>query len=1048
MIPPKAIEKLRQRIALLGEWRYAKAADVPLEAAETMEHLRVPPGTKSDTGPRFKAAPIGSRWGQEWGTVWFRGETRIPPECAGRRVYYRMDSFADKLLFVNGKPFAGMNPWHREALLAAPATGRERFVFHIDQYTGHRIPNVRPTNPYVYFHQFTGADPGQAPPLELEASELVVEREATASLYYGADVLLRTALTLDTNSLRRARIIDELNRAMDLIPIHWESDGELEEAAKLAGRILAPLLAAPNGPTTPMVGLAGHTHIDVGWLWPIAESTRKAAKTFSGMLHLMDHYPEMRFLQSQPVLIDLIQREYPDIVKRIQGEVKTGRWEPNGGMWAEADCNLTSGESLVRQILEGHKKTRELFDYRSDTLWLPDVFGYSAALPQILKKCGILNFVTSKINWNDTTRFPYDTFWWQGIDGSQVFTHYITCRNGGYNAEVGPEISKDCWDQVQQKELQDATLSSIGYGDGGGGVTREMCERARRMNDLEGCVKTAFVNVSEFLARLREQKVKRPRWVGELYLETHRGTYTSQARTKRHNRRLELLLREVELVSVQAMRYGLKYPAKKLERLWRTLLTHQFHDILPGSSIRRVYDDAEAAYAGMEKDLGNLKRKALKTLAEHVDTSRTGTPYLVSNSLSWAREGLIFVKCDKGLVVDDADGEPVPCQWVCDGKTRGLAIAVTADALSVAPIYLRQGADAPMSPFANHDRALETPYYRVKFDASGKITSLIDRSVDRELVKQGRRLNDFYTAEDVPVTWDAWDIDLFYRDKVVPQDRLVSREVVTEGPLFITIRSTYEIGRRSELVQEMTFYAASPRIDFKTRVDWQETHTLLKVGFPLDLNAPVFRSEIQFGHVIRNTHSNTPHDRAQFEVCAHKWVDLSEGDYGVALLNDGKYGHDTLDNMLSLTLLKSPVSPDPQADRGEHTFTYALLPHLGGFMADEVVREAYNLNVPLSFVTAGHGAAEAKAIRFCSVSNPNVVVETVKKAENSDAVIMRLYEAGNSRGQTTLTFDRRVKQACECNLLEEGELPVKVRRRSVTVPVAPFEIKTLRIVFD
>lgn len=1048
MIPPKAIDKLKQRIARLGEWRYAKVADVPLEGAETLEHLRVPPGIKNGSALRFKPAPTGSRWGQEWGTVWFHGETRIPPECAGRRVYYRMDSFADKLLFVNGKPFAGMNPWHREVLLAAQATGRERYALHIDQYTGHRIPHVQAVNPFVYFHQFTGADPGQTPPLELEASELVVEREATASFYYGADVLLRTALTLDENALRRARILDELNRAIDLIPFHWESELELEEAAKAAGRIIAPLLATPNGPTTPLVGLAGHTHIDVGWLWPIGESIRKAAKTFSSMLHLMEHYPEMRFLQAQPALLDLVEREYPDIVKRIQAEVKTGRWEPNGGMWVEADCNLTSGESLVRQFLEGRKKTRELFDYTGDTLWLPDVFGYSAALPQILKKCGILNFVTSKINWNDTTRFPYDTFWWQGIDGSEIFTHYITCRKGGYNADVGPEISKNCWDHVQQKEAQDATLVSIGYGDGGGGVTREMCERARRMNDLEGCVKTAFVNVSEFLARLREQKVKRPRWVGELYLEIHRGTYTTQARTKRYNRKLEFLLQEVEFLSVQALQFGLKYPARRLERLWRTLLTNQFHDILPGSSIRRVYEEAEAAYAAMEKELSQIKRKALKTLAEQIDTTGTGTPYLVSNSLSWPREELIFLKCDKGLVVVDADGEPVPCQWVSDAKTRGLAIAVTVDGLTSAPIYLRQGADAPMSPFRNHDRTLETPYYKVKFDLAGKISSLIDRSVDRELVQPGRRLNDFYTAEDVPVFWDAWDIDAFYRDKVAPQDRLISREVVTEGPLFITIRCIYEIGRRSTLTQEMVFYAASPRIDFKTWVDWQETHTLLKVGFPLDLNAPVFRSEIQFGHVIRETHSNTPYDQAQFEVCAHKWVDLTEGDYGVALLNDGKYGHDTLDNMLSLTLLKSPLAPDPQADRGEHSFTYALFPHLGGFTAEEVVQEAYNLNVPLSFVKVGHGAAERKALRFCSVSNPNVVVETIKKAETGNAVIVRLYEAGNTRGQTTLTFDRRVKQAFECNLLEDGDVPLKTRRNRVIVPIAPFEIKTLKLVFE
>lgn len=1049
MIPPKVMERLGRRIDKLREWRYGKVADVPLEAAETPEHYRKPPDAKGGPELAFEKAPVGSRWGREWGTVWFRGECQIPADCAGRRVYYRMESFADKLLFVNGKPFAGMNPWHSEVLLTPKASGKERFALHIDQYTGHRIPNVDPSRPFMHFHQFCGADPGKDAPLELESSELVVEREQTAAFYYEADVLFQTAQTLDAHSLRRATLLDRLNEAVNLVPFHWESEDDLEAACRAARKHIAPLLALKNGPTTPMVGLVGHTHIDVGWLWPVRESIRKAAKTFSSMLHLMEHYPEMTFMQSQPCLLDMIEHEYPELLPRVKEAVKTGAWEPNGGMWVEADCNVTGGESLVRQFLEGVKKTEELFGYRSDTLWLPDVFGYSAALPQILRKCGVMNFVTSKINWNDTNRFPYDTFIWEGIDGTEVFTHFITARSaGGYNAEVGPRASKDCWDNVQLKEVQDSVICSIGYGDGGGGVTREMCERARRMGDLEGCVRTAFVKGSEFLKRLREQPVKRPRWVGELYLEIHRGTYTSQARTKRWNRKLEFLLRDVELLSVMAMRHGLAYPAKELERLWRILLTNQFHDILPGSSIRQVYEDAEAQYAQMESDLLELRETALITLAGALPIAGAGAPCLVANTLSWDRDGLVFIECGRGLVAHDADGQTLPAQWVSDGPTMGLVVNVPVESMSLTPIYLKEGLDPRFSPFHYTGDALETPFYKMRFDKAGKIVSLIDRAADRELVKKGRRLNDLCTAEDVPVYWDAWDIDAYYRDALRPEDRLESQEIVSEGSLFITIRSRYALGKGSTLTQDMTLYAASPRIDFRTVVDWQETHTLLKVAFPVDVHTDTCRNEIQYGHLVRPMHANTSFDRARFEVCAHKWVDVSEGDYGVALLNDCKYGHDTLDGTLSLTLLKSATAPDPIADKGRQEFTYALLPHMGPFAVEDVVREAYALNVPLCCVRVQKSRAEAPPPEpFCSVSNPNVIVESVKKAEAGDAAVVRVYEAGHTRGPVTLTFAETIREATECNLLERDDQPARTRQNTINFTIAPFEIKTFKVSF-
>ncbi|MCF6284928.1 MAG: hypothetical protein L3K26_07045, partial [Candidatus Hydrogenedentes bacterium] len=943
MLPPKIIKKLGLRIEKLKQWRYVPVADVALEMASTIEHFRKPP-----VSLHFEPAPIGCAWGTHWNTTWFRGHFEVPRICKGKRVFYRHVSHTDKLLWLDGSAFAGMNHAHEEVLIHRSARGGESHEIYVEAYTGHPIPGMSPHEDGMYTHQFTERDPGVEPPLPLEASALLYERESVAALYYDADVLFRTACMLDENSLRRAHILAALNEALNRIPMQWTEASELESAAALARKRLAPLLATKNGPTTPTVGIVGHCHIDIGWLWPVQESIRKAAKSFSTILNLMDDYPEFRFQQSQPWLYDVIETHYPELLAKIKKRVKEGRWEPNGGMWVEADCNVTGGESLVRQFLEGRKKTKALFGYTGDTLWLPDVFGYSAALPQILRQCGIKNFVTSKINWSDTNRFPYDTFDWEGIDGSSIFTHYINSMAEfmGYNAPVSPEASQHVWNRVQHKEVQEATLSSVGWGDGGGGPSREMCENAVRMKNLEGCPKTEWVNVSKFLEGLQKTDVSRPRWVGELYLELHRGTYTTQSRTKRYNRKLELLLREVELYASMALAYGAVYPAERLETHWRTLLTNQFHDIIPGTSIRRVYEVAEAEYAAMETDLLRLRQEALVVLGAqiHPDTENRG--HLVANALSWTREDILVLPGDGAAGACDGEGHAL----VCQETEEGLAVLVNTGSLSVSPIALRERSGTAESPFSYSVKAPETPFYSIAFDRAGFIAQLYDKDAGRDVVAEGKTLNQFYTAEDRPLFWDAWDIDRFYRDHVMPVETMTSRELIADGPLFLTIRSTWSVGRASTLTQDMVVYAHTRRIDFITRLDWQEERTLLKVGFGVDVHSAQIRSEIQFGHVLRNTHENTSWDQAQFESCAHKWVDVSEGDYGVALLNDCKYGYDTLDEQLSLTLMRSPRAPDEKSDIGEHTFTYALLPHDAPFSVETVVREAYALNVPFQSI--------------------------------------------------------------------------------------------------
>ncbi len=1043
MLTPKTREQIRKRLDILASQRYRSVLEVPLEAAETMEHFREPP-----TDLTYKPAPLGSCWGTHWGTVWFRGALEFARELRGARVYYRHRHAGERLLFVNGQALGGMDPYHEEVLLAPKARGGERYELYIEAYCGHPMWEVDPFNPrMITMHGISGASK-ESPPLALLESTLVVEREALSAFLYDAEVLYRTALIQDENVLRRAQLLEGLRKTLDQISLQWQSEDELVRMMTAAQKEIAPLLKHKNGPTMPTVGIVGHAHIDVGWLWPVRESIRKSARTFSTVLSLMDEYPDLTFQQSQAVLYDMVEKHYPELLTRIKKRVKEGRWAPNGGMWVEADCNVSGGESLVRQLLEGRKKFMELFGYKGDTLWLPDVFGYAAALPQILKKSDIQNFVTSKINWNDTNRFPYDTFWWRGIDGTEIFTAYITTRSNGYNAEVLPEIMQETWNFVQQKELQDSVLTSVGWGDGGGGPTREMCERAMRMKDVEGCPKTVFTQASQFLKALREQPVERPRWSGELYLEYHRGAYTTQARTKRWNRKMELLLRETEFFAAMAMVGGADYPAHTLETQWRVLLTNQFHDILPGTSIKEVYHVAEGQYKQMREVLTGLRDNALATLARSFPPDTENQAWLIGNALSWARADMVELPVNDFNSAVNERGAPLPTQ-----KTRhGLTVKTAMRSLSVAPIALRKREEQPLSPFSYSGKALDTPFYHVEFDKAGRIASLYDKEAQREVVRAGMRFNTFYTAEDMPVFWDAWDIDRYYRDTISFEERLERREVVEDGSLFIVIHSEYKIGRRSTLRQDMTFYADNRRIEFRTEVDWQEKHTLLKVGFGVDIHANTWRNEIQFGHAVRNTHSNTSWDQAQFEVCAHKWVDVSEADYGVALLNDCKYGHDSLDDMISLTLLKSPVAPDPEADQGRHEFTYALLPHRGDFAVDTVVREAYALNVPLCAVKVDAAKAEAaeegdEATMFCEVDADNVIVEAVKKAENEDAVIVRLYEAGNRRVNARIRFGRPLKRIAECNLMEEHDQSLTAEENCVAVAFRPFEIKTLKATF-
>jgi alpha-mannosidase len=1054
MLIPKIEGRINQYLSFLKSSRYRAVASLEFETFQTEDTRRTPP----DSAPWERIA-VPYQYGKPWQCSWFRAAFHAP--AGPRPLFLRVIPNADSLVFIDRKPYGAFNPFHKK--LRVEADGRDH-TLHLEAYNGHHYPGCDPLQKPSVILTLSKEIPDY--PNLFEGGALVERLEAVYSLYYDIRALFETAKILDGNSLRKARILRGLSEAVG--EIHFSSAGDLLEAeAAAAGRQLAPLLEAKNGPTTPEIYLVGHAHIDHAWLWHIGETERKAARTFMNMVRFTREYPEFVFIQSQSAQLEIIKNEYPDIFAAVQEAYQRGNWEPNGGMWVEADCNISGGESLIRQFLVGKAAIREMLGYEGDTLWLPDVFGYAAALPQILSGCGIKYFVTSKINWNDTTRFPYDTFIWRGIDGSAVKTHYIASKTQGYNGRVSPGSLAEIWGEIQHKELQGGTVKSIGEGDGGGGTARGDLEMARRLQDLEGAPRASWKKVSEALDRIFSENTQWPEWRGELYLELHRGTYTTQAKTKQYNRRLEFGLRFTEWLAGLAVLEGwAPYPRDTLLACWKNLLTHQFHDIIPGSSIHRVYVEAQAAYQKIEAALEEINAG----LIGKIPFAR-GEGLLVFNDLSWERKDPVRVYALPGhiraLRASEGSGEaPYPVQRYTDLDGREAAVFIPrlpslgwASLIPAEGDSSREAGLSASSPFNYEGGYLKTPFYHVRFDQAGRMVSLTDPRQTREFVSPGGSFNCFVSAQDVPVRWEAWDIDADWTRYLVEEKRLLGEEIAADGPVCFRIRRRYAIGTGSTLIQDTVFYAADPRIDFETKVDWQEKRRLLKVSFDTAIDAAQIRCEVQYGHILRNTHRNLPQDRAKFEICAHKWVSLEEAGGGIALLNKAKYGHDAEGGRLRLTLLRSPTAPDEDADRGEQTFTYSLLPFEGSFDQSRVVRAAYELNDPARAVIAAETGPENAAVpgkpraySLFTVEGNAVIAEAVKVPENSGAgeksLVIRLYESLGGRTRTVLHFSREPAALWETDMLESNPRVLPVSGKDLTLDFRAFEIKTILALFE
>jgi len=1035
--------KIPGKIALLEKTydglRYASVQPISMDYAETSIHYRgIPP---QDSPLEWRHILPGQAWGDSWITAWFRGSITLPESLHGQTVFLRATTGApESMLLIDGQHSGMFDPNHPVRVLALSGVAGHTYDVHLEGYAGHTFPGTQPYDNPIAIAGGASQDGGVfvgKNSRHFQGVELVTERADVSAFVYELRTLRQLAATLEENSLRRGRIQVAMQEIFTLV--YAKPEDVCEEVWRKglgeARKVMRPLLDLKNGPTTPTAGIIGHSHIDTAWLWTVQETWRKCARTFSSILSLMDQYPEFRWVQSAPYHADVMRRLYPEIFARMQERVKDGRWEINGAMWIEPDCNIPSGEALVRQCLVGQRATREMFGATSDTLWQPDVFGYSAALPQILRGSGVEFFCTTKLGWNDTNRFPCDTFHWEGIDGSSVLSHFnlIHCW-------PDPETIINSWKRIQHKDVQDRQLISFGFGDGGGGPMAEMIEMARLVKDLEGCPKTEYSSVSEFMTGCRDDLKGLPTWSGELYLELHRGTLTSIAAIKRLNRKCELALRDAEFAATLSfVRKGTSYPADELLDGWKTLLLNQFHDILPGSSIAEVNDEAISTMGECLVQSISLRDKQLANLVD----GGSSDGILIANSLSWSRTSEVELE---GIPAGKRPaGERIVAQEIEDVEgTKKLAVSgLNLPALSYQTMALSPVETSSASPFTVNSDTIRTPYATVRIDKSGRITSFYDLTAQRELVRSGGAFNTLLIGEDVPAAWDNWDIDRDQRLKLAPVDTLLKSEIVANGPLQLRLRQEYKIGHGSTLTQDIVFHSTTPRVDFDTIVDWSEKYTFLKTGFALDVLADSARHEIQFGHVTRSTHDNTSYDRAQFDVCAHKWTDLSENGYGVAFLNDSKYGCTTKDGEYRLSLIKSGRHPDPRGDEGRHRFSYAMLPHADGFSVESVVRPAYELNLAPAVIPS----ARDRAIDFnlASLDAANVIVEAVKLAEEGDGIILRLYEAGKTGTHVNMHFNVPVATLSTVNMLEEEPESLSVDGNRVHLYFKPFEIKTLKL---
>ncbi len=1098
-------ERLRIWDEAFGRVLYTQLGEVALSGFTTMEHLRL----EQARARSFAPFPKGTKWGRKWEYAWFRAELTMPPEAAGKRILLHLGAGPEMLVYVNGREAGSIDSRHLAVELTGCAVPGERYEIYAECYAGH---GIRAEGAGICGRDEVSVPEPPDTQCVVGSSHFGIHNQELFSVYADYHTLYDLWKALPESDLRAMKIGEALQRftcAADFEAEEPRRSGSILEAAKL----LRPLLARKNGDTVPGYTTFGQSHLDLAWLWPGEETKRKAARTYSNQTALMDRYPDSKFLLCSPTVLEYLKEYYPGLYARVKEKAAAGQFVPEGAVYVESDTNLPGGESLVRQFVLGKRWFRREFGAESRLAWLPDTFGFSGALPQIMKECGVPYFATQKLLRCDPEceQFPYNLFWWEGIDGTRTLSH-IYKKN---NAVFGPGALRERWEKDRnQKQEIDSFLFPFGYGDGGGGPTELMVETEQRCRDLEGAPKCTMESPAAFFDRLDGDSVKNV-YYGELYLAWHRGTYTAQARIKRGVRRAEYALREAEYLAGLvrlAGRWKEDIPPadtagsgetagcgreaavpgadgeeevlSRLEELWKLLLVQEFHDVLPGTSIERVNREAEEALERVERGSRELAGMLLRRLA--------GGRALF-NSLSWERsfgglklppcgyvkpgdeqvrevgrnlqEDLRFGEVGRNLQENLRFGEVgrnlqehLQFREGCRSLQEDLRFGEGGRSLqentasAEADSARKENGDAGMSDFSG-GLTFSNDFYSVRLDAQGRITSLRDEHSGYEYAQEP--LNQWKLYRDVNVDYDAWELGRMYEQAPEELEGSCSFRAgyLPDGSVAAVVerRERYFTAR-----QRIRFRKDSPRIDFETEVDWQERHRILKVDFPTTVYTKEVLEEIQFGYIRRPTHKSRQYEQDMYETCHHKYAVLTDGENGFAILNNCKYGLSAQDSRLSLTLLRAPVMPDMTADSGQQLFTYSILPFSGPFLHSRVMQEAYELNVDVTVSGIGSspfrwesGRAAAESVSFFRLEGGHAVLETCKPAfDRKDGVVLRLYEAGGCAGKTILHVPDSVIRIYDCNMLEEARQELKLAEGRAELCFHAFEIKTLLLVIS
>lgn len=1041
-------QKIAQRIELITPYIYKERSPLPPFRYKPLSSpLDHPPIEQNVDDSGWEVIEPLTYWGA-WGLDFvMRTRFEVPshwPKNAPVGLYLpfgdsRDFSHPETLAYIDGEIWSAADRHHHEFRLADKWRDGQPHLLALHGFTGRSQPSRPPENKIF-----------------MRECSVVLIDTPTREFVATARVALDVAGQLDDNDPAKGRLYSALDEAFAIVDTRDPlGTAAFYDSVPAALKALKEGVAAAGEPLDVDVVGVGHAHIDVAWLWTLGQTVRKSGRTFSTALRLMEEFPEYKFTQSQPQLYKYTEQHYPELFEQIKERVKEGRWELIGGAWVEPDCNAIGAESLARQFLLGRGYFHKHFgDVDTPVLWLPDTFGYSWALPQLIKQAGMKYFITHKMSWNQYNQMPNQLLWWQGLDGTRVLTHFLTTPTGDeflpfsttYNGLVSAREVIGTWRNFRQKETHNELITAYGYGDGGGGPNREMLENIQVMQNHPGSPRTRFGTVREVMERMEKEVADElPTWNGEFYLEYHRGTYTSQARNKRNNRKSEFLMHDAEfLAALATLTTGYAYPHEDIHQAWELICLNQFHDILPGSSIHEVYEDSTRDYATIFQLGEKVRDDALAALAQTLP-AQTRVVAVNPTSFSGKRIGLLAGDATDGGLVDLRLNAALVTQAVSGGTLVEIpvfdAYSVIGLGETTAPV---QQASTVSAALENQTFVLENPLLRVEINQAGDITRVYDKDAGRDVLAAGETGNKLLAFEDRPMNYDAWDIDIFYEDRTEKIEGVESITVIENGPLRVGLEIKRKY-RSSQINQKVYLYHDSKRIDFDTWIDWHESHILIKAAFPVDVLNPMATFDVQWGNVQRPTHRNTSWEMARFETCAHKWADLSEGNYGVALLNDCKYGYDIHDNVMRLSLLKSATDPDRYADQGEHLMTYSLLPHRGDWRTG-VIREAYELNNPLILRRLQGGTGSASPHALVSVDQPNIVIETVKLAEDGNGLIVRMYEDHRSRGTVTLTTGFNLAEAHHTNLLEVNEVALETSGNQVRLNFRPYEIITVRLI--